>query len=134
MRGFEAISEKYYQAGVSLDDIEYAVTAVKFGSNPDNIIENLKVGYKGLNDELANALLQDLLIANTIETKRRKRTIFALGMLYAMVGCTCSYYLLHVLFVGGVLHRPVFVALAAIGGLTIGFFHFSRLLKVNAEV
>jgi hypothetical protein len=133
MREFDAISEKYCQAGVSLDNVEYAITAVKFGSNPDQIIENLKVGYKSLNDEQANALLRDLFIANKIEIKRKKRLVFALGLFYFLVGLVCVYYLLHILIFGGVLHRPLFVILVAIAGVSAGLFYFLKSFKTNSE-
>jgi hypothetical protein len=133
MREFDAISEKYCQAGVSLDNVEYAITAVKFGSNPDQIIENLKVGYKSLNDEQANALLRDLFIVNNIEIKRKKRLVFALGLVYLLAGLICMYYLFHVLMFGGVLHRPLFVILVAIAGVGAGSFYFLKSFKTHKE-
>lgn len=131
MGEFEDISEKYYQAGVSTNNIEYAVTSVRFGSNPRHILENLKVGYDGLNDELANAFLHELFIANAHETKRKKRIFFAWGMFYSIVGFVCCYYMFHVLIFGGILHRPAFVFFGGFAGIIIGFFHFSKFLKAN---
>jgi hypothetical protein len=134
MREFDAVLEKYSQAGISLDNIEYAATAVRFGSSADQIIENLKVGYKSLNDEQAHALLQDLFIANRIAIKKGRRIAFALGLFYFLTGFISVYYLAHVLVFGGVLHRPFFVVLAAVAGISASIYSFSRFLKANDVV
>ncbi len=133
MGEFDAISEKYCRAGISIDNIEYARTAVQFGTEPNQIIENLKVGYKSMSEEQATALLQDLFIANKIEMKRKRRGILALGLFYSLVGFACLYYIFHVLIFGGVLHRSFFVILVAIGGISGGLLSFSRLIKNNAD-
>jgi hypothetical protein len=135
MEQFDAIAEKYHRAGISQDNLEYAVTAVKFGSNPTQILENLKVGYKNknLNDDLANALLKDLFVANNHELKKKKRGILLFGTSYLLVGFVCLYYIFHTLLFGGVLHSPFFVILVAICSFSAGIVCFLKWIRLKNE-
>jgi hypothetical protein len=135
MEQFDVIAEKYYRAGISQDNLEYAVTAVKFGSNQAQILENLKVGYKNknLNDDLANALLKDLFVANSFELKKKKRFVFAAGLVSSFVGFGCVYSIFRMLLTGDVLHWLLLIILVAICSLVAGFFCFSKWLKLKNE-
>lgn len=117
MGKFDAIIEKYTSQGVSQDNIEYAISAVKDGSKRAHIIDSLTADYRGMTVFQSMDLLDELFEANGGEFKKENRGGYLYGTLFLLIGLGCAFYIGYVLINGGVIIRPVLVFAGAIIGL-----------------
>lgn len=78
------------------------------------IIENLVADYRGMEYDLANAMLDDVYKANGGEFKIENRKGYWYGAWILLIGLGCTYYIFHVMHYGGVLVRPILVTIGAI--------------------
>lgn len=129
MGKFDQIIDKYTRAGIGADNIEYAISAVKDGTRRENILENLMTDYRGMQYDHANALLEDLYVANGGEFKKENRGGYLFGIAFLVVGCSCAFYILYVLYFGGVLIRPILVSIVGIAGIAGGIKYLMKALK-----
>ncbi|MBO9682900.1 MAG: hypothetical protein J7502_09580 [Flavisolibacter sp.] len=109
MGKFDLIIEKYRNKGVSVENIEYAIDSVKYGSKREHILEGLTADYRKMNIEDATDLLEDLFVANGGEFKKENRTGYLFGTVLLLAGLPCAFYIFYVLVYGGVLIKPILV-------------------------
>lgn len=131
MKKFSPIAQKYENLGISSENIEYAISAVKNGSKREHIMDSLTADYRGLSSEQATSLLEDLFRANGGEFKKENRNGYLYGSASLVVGLACSFYILYVLMYGGVLVRPILVGIGAVGGLALGIMYFIQAISGN---
>jgi hypothetical protein len=131
MKKNSSIAQKYESMGISADNIEYAITAVKNGSKREHIIENLTADYRGLSNQQATALLEELFRANGGEFKKENRNGYLYGSAALLVGLSCSFYIFYVLMYGGVIVKPILVGIGAVGGLVSGIIYFVMAISGN---
>ncbi|WP_315814431.1 hypothetical protein [Paraflavitalea speifideaquila] len=79
MKNINIIKAKYLGKGVTADNLEYAIEAVKDGSKREHIIENLTADYRGMQAGEANQLLEELFVASGGEFKRKTGAVTSLG-------------------------------------------------------
>jgi hypothetical protein len=129
MKKFEAIITKYSEQGVSEDNIEYAISAVKDGSKREHTLESLTADYRGMDRTVANNMLEEMYSVNGGEFKKENRNGYLFGTFLLMIGGGLAYYIWSVFHYGGILNRPFFTSAAAfvalIGG---GYLIFMSLL------
>jgi hypothetical protein len=131
MKKFSSIAQKYESMGISADNIEYAISAVKSGSKREHIIDNLTADYRGLNSQQATSLLEELFRANGGEFKKENRNGYLYGSIAMIIGLACALYILYVLLFGGVLVRPVLIGIGALGGIGAGIMYFVQAISGN---
>jgi hypothetical protein len=129
MAKFDPIVEKHTNKGISTDNIEYAISAVKDGTKREHILENLTADYRGMNHEQGNALLEDLFTVSGGEFKKENRGGYLFGTAFLVVGLSCAFYIFYVLYYDGVLVKPILVALGAFFGIAGGLRYFVKSLK-----
>jgi hypothetical protein len=121
MKKFEAIIAKYAAKGVSEDNIEYAISAVKDGSKREHTLESLTSDYRGMDRTVANNMLEEMYSVNGGEFKKENRNGYLFGTFLLMMGGGLAYYIWSVFQYGSSLDRPFFTIAAAfvtlIGGL-----------------
>ncbi|HEX2630251.1 MAG TPA: hypothetical protein VHM26_14590 [Chitinophagaceae bacterium] len=120
MAKFDHIINKYRQAGVREDNIEYAILAAKDGGKREHIIENLTADYRGMTEQEATAMLEEIFKANGGEFKKENRGGYWYGAFMLIIGIACSWYLYHYYTYGGSLVEPVYIWLGAVLGVGIG--------------
>ncbi len=119
MSKFNVIKAKYIALGVSDENIEYAINAVKEGRNREHLTEGLMEDYRGVHFTIATDMVDDLYKISGNEFRKQNISGFVLGLLGLAIGLGCCYYLYTVFKEGGVIVRPALVILAAVVG-TIG--------------
>ena len=129
MGKFDQIIGKYTGIGISSNNIEYAVSAVKDGTKREDILANLMADYRGVQFDQANALLEDLFTANGGEFKKENRGGYLFGIAFLVVGLSCAFYILYVLYFGGVLIRPVIVGIVGVAGIVGGIKYLVKAPK-----
>ncbi len=117
---FEALTQRQHKQGISIPNIEYAINAVKDGVRREHILENLTADYRGMSQEQGNALLEDIYNVSGGEFKKENRGGYVFGGFMLVLGLSAAFYIVYVLYYGGVIIRPILVALAALVGLTVG--------------
>lgn len=120
MGKFDHIIRKYRQAGVSEDNIEYAILAAKDGGRREHIMESLTADYRGMTPQQATAMLEEIFKANGGEFKKENRGGYWYGALLLILGLGCSYYLYRYYTYGGVLVEPVYIWIGAVLGVGCG--------------
>jgi len=129
MPKFNSAIDKHSKNGISTDNIEYAISAVKDGTKREHILENLTADYRSLTHEQGNALLDDLFVAGGGEFKKENRGGYLFGSMFLLVGLSCAFYIFYVLYYGGVLVRPVLVGIAALVGIAGGVRYLVKSIK-----
>lgn len=123
MKKFEAVIAKYHAKGVSLENIEYAISAVKDGSKRAHTIESLTADYRGVEYNLANNMLEDMYKVNGGEFKKENRNGYLFGTFLLMLGSGLAYYIWSVNHYGGIWVSPILTTAGAIvflgGGLLL---------------
>jgi hypothetical protein len=120
MGKFDKVVTQYRQAGVSEDNIEYAILAAREGGKREHILENLTADYRGMTLTQATAMLDDIFKANGGEFKKENRGGYLFGAFFLMIGIACSFYLYYVYNYGGRLIEPLYVWAGAITGILVG--------------
>jgi hypothetical protein len=121
MKKFETIIAKYAAKGVSKDNIEYAISAVKDGSKREHTLESLTADYRGMDRTVANNMLEEMYSVNGGEFKKENRNGYLFGTLFLIIGGGLAYYIWSVFYYGGILVRPI-LTFAAAGVTLIGGF------------
>lgn len=129
MGKFDTLIEKYTRSGVSTDNIEYAILAVKNGSKREHILENLTADYRGMTAEQATAMLEDLFAVNGGEFKKENQGGYLFGAFFLMVGVVCSFLIFKGFNFRGTLVRPTWIYAGAIVGVGGGLLLFIRALR-----
>jgi hypothetical protein len=121
MKNFEAIITKYSEQGISLDNIEYAISAVKDGSKREHTLESLTADYRGMDKLVADRMLVEMYAVNGGEFKKENRNGYWFATLLLMIGGGLAYYIWSVFQYGGILVRPILTFAAAGISLFGGF-------------
>jgi hypothetical protein len=132
MKKFESIIEKYTQKGVSIDNINYAISTVKDGIRREHALESLTADYRGVDFFLATDMLEDLYEANGGEFKKENKGGYYLATLFILLGGGAAWHVIHTLLYGGLLYLQV----AALGGilLFVGIFLLIKTLRGKYRV
>lgn len=96
MKNFAAIKDSYLARGVTEDNIDYAIIAVKEGSKREHILDNLVADYRGMQTIEANQLLEALFAANGGEFKKENRGGYLFGIVFLMIGFFAIGYIVFV--------------------------------------
>ena len=129
MGKFDTIIKKYATLGVSNSNLEFATEAVEEGTQREHILETLTADYRGMNNEQATALLEELFIANGGEFKKENRGGYLYGMLFLILGGICSFFICESLIHNEILPKPILFWSGAIVGIGGAFFYFSKALR-----
>ncbi len=86
MSKFNQVKQKYLSLGVTEDNIDFAISAVKDGTTREIILETLTADYRGMSMNEATALLESLFEANGGEFKKENRGGFVFGSLLLILG------------------------------------------------
>ena len=129
MGKFNSIITKYSNTGVRIDNIEFAIDAVKNGTKREHILENLTASYRGMQDPQATALLEELFDANGGEFKIENRGGYLFGSLFLLLGLICSFFIFYALYTGESLRRPVIFIIGAIVGAGGAAIYFTKALR-----
>ena len=129
MKKFEKIVSRYHKMGVSIGNIEFAIDSVKDGSKKEHILENLTANYRGMPNEQATALLEELFAANGGEFKKENQGGYLYGTMFLMVGITCSFFIVSAFYYREMLIKPALFVIGAIGGLSGGFYYLTKAIK-----
>lgn len=119
MKKFNAVIEKYTRNGVRLDNIEYAISAIKDGVRREYILDTLTADYRGMDIQQATLLLEDLYTATGGEFKKESQSGYLYGIFFLLIGLGSAFYIFYVMMYGGILVRPIVMGILAVGG-TIG--------------
>lgn len=95
MKKYKETVNKYSELGVSLENIEYAIDAINYGTKRALIIEGLTADYRGMRPDVANAMLNDLYNANGGEFKKENRRGYLYAAFFLLTGlcCACIVYI-----------------------------------------
>lgn len=129
MGKFDSIIIKYNHIGVRTDNIEFAIDAVKNGTKREHILENLTAGYRGMQDQQATALLEDLFAANGGEFRIENRGGYLFGTLFLLLGLICTFFIVYAISSGETLQKPLIFAIGAIIGLGGAVIYFTKALR-----
>lgn len=122
------VKHAYLLKGISEDNILYAIDAVKSGTRREQILENLTADYRGVSEQDANVLIEDLFKANGGEFKYENRLGYLYGSFSLLIGLPLSFYIWYVFTYGGVLIKPVLV----FGGAIL--FTLSGIVMIGSAV
>lgn len=121
MSRLESIIDKYSKAGVTQENLAFALDSVKDGSKREHILENLTADYRGMEYGQADLMLSELFAVTGGEFKKENRRGYLIGAFFLIcVGLPCTIYIAYVLIFGGVIVRPILIGLGALGGLITG--------------
>jgi hypothetical protein len=122
MNKFRTITEKYIFLGVRQDNIEFAIDAVKDGTRREIIIDSLTADYRGMNEEQAQHLLNELFVANGGEFKKENRGGYLYAALFLLVGIACLVILIALLYNNGYsrIGKLIALGIVALGGISGG--------------
>jgi hypothetical protein len=117
MTQFHSIRQKHLQLGISSDNVDFAIDAVKEGTKREHIIETLMADYRGMTVQQSTLLLEDLFAANGGEFKKENRGGYLYATLLLLVGFTCSGFSIAMLVEGGFRLKflILFIGLAVFG-------------------
>ena len=137
MKKFAAVKTDYLLKGVTEDNIDYAISAVKEGTKREFILENLTADYRGMDYLQGTQMLEELFAANGGEFRKENRGGIIYGIFFLIMGFLAAFYILYVLAYGGILYRPVFVGIVAIvgilGGLRFLYLSFTGSFRESHE-
>lgn len=137
MKRFAAVKADYLSKGVSEDNIDYAISAVKDGTKREFILENLTADYRGMDYLQGTQMLEELFDANGGEFKKESRGGIVYGIFFLIMGFLAAFYIFYVLAYGGILYRPVLVGIVAIvgilGGLRFLYLSFTGTYRDSHE-
>lgn len=119
MAKFDTIKDKYLALGVTEDNIDFAIGAVKDGSKREHIIEILTADYRGMTESQSTALLEELFVANGGEFKKENSGGYLYGVLFLLLGAASTVVL--VMLVREDYYR-IKLLLLSIAGVLFGFF------------
>ncbi|HEX2683751.1 MAG TPA: hypothetical protein VHL77_07455, partial [Ferruginibacter sp.] len=116
MNKFDPIIEKYKSRGVSAENIDYAIVAVKDGTRREYIIRNLTAVYRnnGMNVAEATSLLEELFAANGGEFKKENRGGYFYGLVLLLAGLSLAAYFYHIFTYQGIFPLRLFVGAAVL--------------------
>lgn len=121
MSKFNAVKEKYLLKGITEDNIDFAISAVKDGNKREHIIESLTADYRGMTAEQSNQLLDELFAAVGGEFKRENQGGYLFGSLLLIVGIAGAAFFISLLLNGEFKFKFLSLSLAAAGGgLVVG--------------
>jgi hypothetical protein len=129
MKKFEAIIYKYSKAGISINNIDFAIDSVKDGSKREHILESLTADYRGLDNDEATALLEELFAANGGEFKKENQGGYLYGTMFLLVGITCSLFIASAFYYREMLMKPALFVIGAFGGLSGGIYYLTKAIK-----
>ncbi len=113
MKQKDLIIEKYTAKGVSLENIEYAISAVKDGNKREHTLESLTADYRGMDYSLANSMLEEMYLLNGGEFKKENRNGYLFGSFSLIIGSTLALYIFYVIYYGGILISPIVTTICA---------------------
>lgn len=119
MAKFDTIKDKYLALGVTEDNIDFAIGAVKDGSKREHIIEILTADYRGMSESQSTALLEELFVANGGEFKKENSGGYLYGVLFLLLGVASTVVL--VMLIREDYYR-IKLLLLSIAGVLFGFF------------
>lgn len=93
MAKFDTIKNKYLALGVTEDNIDFAIGAVKDGSKREYIIEMLTADYRGMTEARSIAILEELFEANGGEFKKENSGGYLYGVLFLLLGIASTVVL-----------------------------------------
>jgi len=117
MKKFETMTAKYLALGVSADNINYAIGSVMEGTTRDITMETLTASYRGMTEQQAAQLLDELYIANGGEFKKENRGGYLYGGLLTCAGLVSAGFLVVMLITG---EGKLKAILLATGGTVLG--------------
>jgi hypothetical protein len=131
MTKLDSVKEKYTIQGISLDNIEFAIDAVKEGTKREIIIESLTADYRGLSFDKSTNLLDDLFAATGGEFKKENRGGYLFGSLFLLVGFACLLILIMLLKDGEVskIGKLIALGIVAVGAILVGIKYLLKSLK-----
>lgn len=130
MQSIKQIKEKFLFSGVKEDNIDFAISAVKEGNKREHIIESLTADYRGMSNEKANRMLDELYEAVGGEFKKENASGYANGATLLIIGLFGVGFLFAMIYSGDwKLKYLILAALAAIFGLTNGVKALTKAAK-----
>ncbi|MDF2192866.1 hypothetical protein [Paraflavitalea sp. CAU 1676] len=120
MKKFATVKTNYLLKGVTEDNIDYAISAVKEGTKREFILENLTADYRGMDYLQGTQMLEELFAANGGEFKKENRGGIVYGIFFLIMGFLAAFYIFYVLSYGGILFQPVVVGVVAVAGILGG--------------
>lgn len=132
MQTIKQIKEQFLFSGVKEDNIDFAITSVREGNKREHIIESLTAAYRGMSEEKANRLLDELYEAVGGEFKKENNTGYLYGILLILIGITGAGFFIAMLVTGEwKLKYLAFSASAACIGLVRGAMIMFKAIKGN---
>jgi hypothetical protein len=120
MSKFDAVKQQFLSKGISQENIDYAIDAVKNGTKREFILENLTADYRGMNRDEAVPLIEAMFAASGGEFKKENTGGYLYGGALLAGGLLLAFYIGYGLVFGGVLFRPILVGTAAVTLLGLG--------------
>ena len=116
MGKFISIKNKYLAAGVSENNIDFAIESVSDGIKREHTLETLTADYRGMSVDEATRLLEDLYAANGGEFKKENRGGYLYGILALVIGALSIGYLV-MAFTGSEEQKLKFILLTGVGAV-----------------
>ena len=93
---FQGVKEKYRDAGVKDDDIDYVIISIKENVPRQLIYDGLTTGYRHVNGRLANMMLDDFYQVHGGENKSANRFALFIGVFLLLVAAFCILSIIRV--------------------------------------